>query len=356
MVLASALIGGQADSTGQVFEQAASALRQGDYAAAEKGFREVLRREPGNVGALGNLGVTYSRWDRPAQAIAVYEQALKLAPDQPGLLLNLGLAYLKLDAFAQAKPLFAKLKGPQAEELLAITRLQCGEADLAIPVLERLGRAPNPNPAVLHFLAAAYIKQGKRDAALPTLARLFELLPPARAHFLEGQAWYDGGMFDASLEHLEKARALEPTMPGLELALGKVHISKRNPQAAEAYLRAALAHHPLDTEALYFLGALMVQEGRPQEGVSLLERVNEARPDLWGTSYYLGKAKLALKQPAQAVALLERAVKNSPKEAPVHYQLARALQAAGRAAEAKVVFARVSAMQSSAHAEPLVVK
>ena len=40
----------------------------GDYAAAEEGFRRVLNSAPDNIGALGNLGVVYSRTNRLTDA------------------------------------------------------------------------------------------------------------------------------------------------------------------------------------------------------------------------------------------------------------------------------------------------
>jgi Flp pilus assembly protein TadD len=67
-----------------IFEHASQALQAGDYPAAERGFRKVLRAEPGNLGAMGNLGVVYSRTNRYARAIVVYKQALRTAPQVCG--------------------------------------------------------------------------------------------------------------------------------------------------------------------------------------------------------------------------------------------------------------------------------
>ena len=66
--------------TQEIFDRASQALQTGDYAAAEGGFRKVLQSEPGNISALGNLGVVYSRTNQYARAIDVYKQALRTAP------------------------------------------------------------------------------------------------------------------------------------------------------------------------------------------------------------------------------------------------------------------------------------
>ena len=349
---------GQTVSTADLFRDAARALQAGNLETAERGFRQVLQREPDNIGALGNLGVLYSRAGRPAQAVEVYLRALKLAPRQPGLLLNLSLAYLKLDNYPRAKDTAAELlavqPSDQASEILAIARLQTGETAAAVAGLSRLAEAPRPSPAVLHFLALGYVKLGRRADAQPVIERLFELLPAARAHYLEGRIWYDAALFDQALASFSKATAADPQLAGLALELGKTHISLRNAPQARQALEQALAENPADLEAQYFLGALLVQDADPAAGLPLLERVLAARPDLWGTHYYLGKAKLALGRPADAIPHLETAVRLSPNEAPVHYQYARALQAAGRAADAKRAFARVASLRAAP--EPLVMK
>ena len=108
-VLALVFYQGQTVSTEPLFGAAARDLQDGRFPEAEAGFTQVLRREPNNMGALGNLGVLYSRLNRPQKAIDIYRRALRLAPNEPGLLLNLGLAYLKLDDYSQAKPIFTLL-------------------------------------------------------------------------------------------------------------------------------------------------------------------------------------------------------------------------------------------------------
>lgn len=345
-------------TTEQIFISASQSLQAGRLAEAEQGFLEVLKREPSNIGALGNLGVIYSRGEQPTKAIGVYQRALKLAPGEPGLLLNLGLAYLKIDDFANAKPLFAQLaprpgsRQVQARELLAITQLQTGEIAPALTTLAELAAAPSPSTGVLHFLALGHLKQGDKQKAAAVLDRLFASLPPARGHYLQGRVWYDAAVFDNALASFTKAAAIDPTLPGLALETGKTQLSLRNAAAAEQSLRAAHAANPNDAETTYFLGALLVQNGKPAEGAPLLAKVRAQRPDLWGTAYYLGKASLALGRAAAAIPMLQEALRHSPRESAVHYQLARAFQAAGRTAEAKQTFAALRKLQSGAETAP----
>ena len=344
----------QPGPTAALFDRAVRALAAANYPLAESLFQQVLRREPDNLGAWGNLGVVYSRQNLPVKAVETYQRALRLAPAEPGLLLNLGLAYLKLDQHAAAKPLFARLAATsaQARELHAICQLQTGEIAAARETLEAI----LDSPASYHFLALAYAKEQKLEQARRILDQLFTRLPPAQAHYLEGRVWYDATLFDRALASYERAATHDPKLPGLALELGKTHLSLRQDEAAERYLRQALAASPADTEARYFLGALLVQRGQFEPALPLLESVQVARPDLWGTSYYLGKAQLALGKPALALPQLRQAARRAPAEAPVQFQLARALQALGRTAEAAQAFARVRQLQAAANNESIVMK
>ena len=65
-----------AEPAKDVFDRAVRALAANDYQTAERGFQSVLRQEPRNVAALGNLGVIYSRTGRADQAITSYRRAL----------------------------------------------------------------------------------------------------------------------------------------------------------------------------------------------------------------------------------------------------------------------------------------
>src|SRR5262249_62216384 len=110
---------------------------------AEEGFERVLRSEPGHVGALGNLGVVYSRTNRTGKAIEAYQRALRVAPNDRGLTLNLGLAHLKQDDHSKALPLFARLVAAdpsdnQARELLATCQLAAGRPKEAIESLHAM--------------------------------------------------------------------------------------------------------------------------------------------------------------------------------------------------------------------------
>lgn len=335
------------DAIQAAFERAASALADRDYATAELGFRAVLKAQPQNVGALGNLGVVYSRTHRYAQAIDVYRRALRIVPGDKGLETNLGLAYMKQEQYAAALPIFDKLAvdpaNLQARELLAACRLALGQLESALAILEPLRAADSTNAGVLYMLGVAYTKLRRAGEAQEAFAVMMSAVGPAEANFLMGKAYYETGRFQEAADCFHKTLEADPRFSGAHRELGKTLISLRDNDAAETELRQADTD---DAEALYYLGGLLAQSNRA-EAEPLLTRALALNPDAWGTLYYLGRLRLAQEHVKLGLEFLERAAKLNPDEPAIQYQLGRAFKKSGREAEARAAFARVQKLKAS---------
>jgi tetratricopeptide (TPR) repeat protein len=216
-----------------IFERAAADLGAGRYAEAEQGFLQILRDEPQHLGALGNLGIVYSRTGRAEKAIEVYQQALRLAPSDPGLLLNLGLVYAKQERYEDALPLFARIveaqpSHNQAQELLATCEIYTGREAAAVTRLEAL-RAKNPRAgSVLYWLGVAQLRRKEPEQAQRVFQELFQTAAsPAQAKLLLGKAYYESTLFDEAVTAFREVIAIDPNFPLAHLELGKAYLSQR---------------------------------------------------------------------------------------------------------------------------------
>jgi tetratricopeptide (TPR) repeat protein len=330
-----------------VFEKAVSALASQDYEAAERGFQTVLKAQPGNVGALGNLGVVYSRTRRYAEAIVVYRRALRIAPSDKGLETNLGLAYVKQEQFGLAQPIFEKLaadpQNRQAKELLATCRLARGQLDSALAVLEPLAASDPRDAGIQYLLGVTFVKLKRVEEAHQAFDKMMGAVSPAQANFLMGKASYDTGRFEEAADYFRKTLQADSTFDGAHRELGKTLISLRDNDGAERELRQADDHDP---ETLYYLGGLLALS-RPHDALPVLVRAKEASPDAWGPLYYLGRIYLDHGDVKQALICLERAAKLKGDEPAVYYQLGRALRKAGREAEARSALAEVKRLKGT---------
>jgi tetratricopeptide (TPR) repeat protein len=336
-----------------IFSRAVQAMAAGNYATAEQGFQSVLRREPRNVGAIGNLGILYARTNRAGQAIAEYQAALRLSPDDESILLNLGIVYFKQELHALALPYFARVvkvdpRNQQAQQLLAVCQIYGGQVGPAIHTLESLSTANPKDEQVLFLLGFGYLKQGDSKTAESVFNRMLDVAGPARAQFLLGRASYEAALFPQAEESFLQVLRLDANFPGLHLELGKLYISERRTDDAIRELRAALRENPDNEDANYFLGSLLVRESRFEEGIRYLEAAKKLKPDSWAIYFYLGRAKLHEQQTAEAAALLEKAVALNPNDASAQYQFGRALQANGQKDAAAGAFARARDLKADA--------
>ena len=339
-----------ADPVAQMFGDAAAALSAGDYATAEKGFLLVLKYSPNHVGALGNLGVVYSRTERLDRAIAVYRRALRLSPSDPGLLLNLGLAYMKQESYAAALPVFRTLvtvspRGRQARQLLATSELYTGGAAAAVRSFETL-RAEDPGDiGLLYLLGVGYLKQNQAEKARQVLDEFLSAAPPIQASLVLCKAYYESTRFEEAAGQCRQALKADPHFAGAHRELGKVLVSQRSPDAVKE-LAIAIEQDANDSEALYFLGGALLQDDRIAEATPYLERARRLNPGFWGNYYYLGRANLQSNHAAEAVTLLEKAAELNSSESAVFYQLGRALKATGKTQQANRAMARVRELKT----------
>jgi tetratricopeptide (TPR) repeat protein len=341
-----------AESAKEIFEGAVKALAAGDTEAAERGFQAVLRQEPRNIAALSNLGVIYSRTSRADRAIDAYQRALQASPDDKAILVNLGLVYLRQEDHAKALPLFSRVvaidpQHMQARQLQAVCRAYLGQLEPAIHELEVLRTAAPRDDGILFLLGFAYLKDHDAEKAKAIFEAMLAAAGPVRTQFLIGKANYEATMFPQAEESFLDVLRLDPQFPGVHLELGKVYICLRRTDDAMRELQLAVKEDPGD--ANYFLGGLLVQEGRFAEGIPYLEKAKMAKPDSWAAYFYLGKAKLQLEKPAEAAVLLQRSIELNPTdEVSAYYQLGKALKACGRDEEARRALAHVRDLRAAA--------
>ncbi|WP_157592976.1 tetratricopeptide repeat protein [Roseateles depolymerans] len=82
--------------------------RHGDVGPAEQAFREVLRREPGNLQSMANLAQLLRNADRFAEAKVLEDQLARLEPYPPFKFFDLGVAAMQDGDAVAARRYFLK--------------------------------------------------------------------------------------------------------------------------------------------------------------------------------------------------------------------------------------------------------
>nr|WP_316638899.1 XrtA/PEP-CTERM system TPR-repeat protein PrsT [uncultured Roseateles sp.] len=118
------------------------ALAQGQLAAAETRYGEVLKLKPDSVLALNNLAYVLVKQGKPG-AVTLAEKAVRLAPDKPALMDTLALSYADAKELDKALALQAKVVAlapdtPDYRLNLARIQLKAGKPVAAKAELKKL--------------------------------------------------------------------------------------------------------------------------------------------------------------------------------------------------------------------------
>ena len=141
--------------------RAKESFDRGKYRSAEKGYQEILTKNPNNLYSLSNLGVVYFRTGKLKAAELMLKKAVLIAPKDEFSHTTLGIVYYRQAKFDNAlaeltKALAINPKSSTAHNYLGITASQKGWQEAAEKeLLEAI--ASNPTYADAHFnLAVIY--------------------------------------------------------------------------------------------------------------------------------------------------------------------------------------------------------
>ena len=132
------------DDTSVMFQLGAVLERSGQFAEAEKVFRDVIAKDPLDAGALNYLGYMLAERAGPNldEAVGFIQRALKVDPDNPSFLDSLGWAYYQQGKLDLADPPLSKAadrlpKNSVIQEHLGDLRMKQNRPADAIAAWER---------------------------------------------------------------------------------------------------------------------------------------------------------------------------------------------------------------------------
>lgn len=313
-------------------------LERRDYAAAEKLLREILRADPKNAQAHGNLALAMLSQRKVREAVAEARLAAAFAPDMAEAHYIYGLT-LRADANSlDAAREFARAVALRSDAIPALAALaeaysSAGD-ERAVPVYERLialepkNRVHRRNYAE-HFWNAG---QPERGFAIASTA-LAEFPDDAELHARYGQALFEDQRFLDAADELARARELGMRDVGTLGLLGQALWQGGRMDAAVAAYESAVAAHPGSESLRLDQGRLLLAVGKNPEALSALEVAFRLAPQDAAASYQLGRAHEAVGSPGEAEAAYRRALALAPQLASPRYALGRLLVRQGRKEE-----------------------
>ncbi len=199
--------------------------QQGNYAAAEKRYRDAVELDPSNFDAISNHALMLHMMGRLSEAVRQYLRALALRPRDRETNLNLATAYLQLNEPAQALP-YAQMAvnvdpdhGPGRVNLGAVLGALDRHQD-AVKEYEAAAELMDLNAQLLLNWADSLSKIQRYQEAVNTLERLLQLevddATAAIAYERLGSSYFRLRQYDRALDAFRLAVQKDSThYPGL---------------------------------------------------------------------------------------------------------------------------------------------
>ncbi|HVV47354.1 MAG TPA: tetratricopeptide repeat protein, partial [Bryobacteraceae bacterium] len=244
------------------------------------------------------------------------ENTLYLAVAQVGLKNNLddGLPQLEREITRQ------KPTNTQFYIVLGDALQSAGKPREAVTAYEQALRLKPDSLPALRSLADALAAAGEHTRAGETLKRAVRMAPD------DPEAWYKYGLLDSDPAKIEKAIALDPSLPEKSRRLGEILLKKGDVNGAEMALKDALRIDPWDEDAWDLAGRLHSEKNETAEAMFDFERAVRLRP---GSPVYLYDAALALARASrfdEAEQRIRAALRADDKAAEAHELLGRLLE------------------------------
>jgi predicted CXXCH cytochrome family protein len=217
----------------------------------------------------------------PSPLPSTAANALYLAVAQVGLKNNLSTGLPQLEReIARQKPTDA-----QFYVVLGDALQSAGKPQQATTAYEQALRLKPNSVNALRSLSEALVAAGQRARAGEILKRAVQLAPS------DPEAWYQYGLLDSDPVKIEKAIALDPSLPEKSRTLGEIFLKSGDVNHADAALQEALRTDPWDEDAWDLAGRAHSAKGETAEAMFDFEKAIRLRP---GAAVYLYDYALAL--------------------------------------------------------------
>ena len=325
-------------------QQALSAQRKGAIAEAKRLYELLLRVDPRNAAACGNLAIIAAQHGDLSSAERLFNEGIRLRPDYPAGHNHLGTVLQQqgrwVDAVAAHRQAI-KLDPNYAEAHLALGNALKQQGDLDGAMRSYLAAiAIRPAYAEAHNNAGVVLQmRGELDEAAAAYRRAIAARPGyAEALFNLGSALHQMGRFEAAEASYRQVIAIAPNVAVAHNNLGTVLKDQGHLDAALAAFEQAVALQADYAEAHHNRGTVLQEQARPEEALAAYGRALALRPDYLDAANNAGIVLQELGRRADAIDLYRRLAGPTSAHADLHNNMGTALLADGRLEEARQAF------------------
>lgn len=307
-----------------LLEDARAEEKTGDYAAAERTYRQALALAPENLEALKRLAILQQTELKFDDSIRQFQQVLASDPACPQVNFFLGVSYFgKGDCTRAIDHFDRELKGnaphPRTHYYLALAFQSCGRVEEATSQLNQSLLQEPKDADALYELARIY-----KNASLRSIEMLKALDPDSfQLHALMGEVYADQEKYSEAIDEYQAALVKRPDAPGMHFVIGVAYWAQRQMEPAEKAFKDAYAENPSDPMTNLYLGDIAVRYQRFAEALPFLVVAHQAQPNMPQVHVLLGQCYQSQKEFQKAKDEFLAAIKADPGAAQPHYLLAK---------------------------------
>jgi tetratricopeptide (TPR) repeat protein len=212
----------------------------------------------------------------------------------------------------------------------------------AIPWLEKTAATVEAS----YMLGNAYLQLRDGDSAEIAFARLFGVpANSAAAHLLAAELMLKRDYEDGAFSQVNKALALNPSLPGAHFMLGEIAVSRNVLDEGVAEMGKEIEINPNFSMAWYRLGEVLARQERWSAAIPNLERAIWLNSDFSGPYIVLGKCYFKTANYSNAEGILRRALTIDPNNYSATYMLGQSLLAQGKQEEGRTLLEKLKGME-----------
>jgi protein O-GlcNAc transferase len=325
-------------------KNAVAAQRRGALGDAKQLYAAVLRIDPVNAAAFGNLAIIAAQQGDLVTAERLMRREIELRPDYPASYNNLGSVLQQ-----QARPADAivahrqaiKLNPNYAEAHFALGNAlgQLGRPEEAMEAYRSAIKARRDYPEAHNNIGVLLQMQGRLDQAASAYGDAIALRPAyAEAQFNLGTVRHQMHDLEAAEAAYRRVISLDPAVAIVHNNLATVLKDQGRLDGALAAFENAIRLDPDYAEAFYNRATVLQQQERAEEALAAYRRAIELRKDYPDAINNAGIVLQELGRAGEAIDLYRRLLEQAPAHADACNNMGTALLAEGRTDEARVAF------------------
>lgn len=338
-------------SVQQLLGSAIAAQRTGSIVDAKRLYASLLRLDPANAAALGNLAIIAAQEGDLERAEQLLRRGVALRADDALSFNNLGLVLLqqgKLTEAIAAHRRAIELRPAYAEAHFALGNAfkQQGALSDAMTSYGNAIAARAAYPEAHNNVGVVHQAQGRRDEALSAYRKAIELRPTyAEARFNLAVTLHEKGELEAAATAYRELIEFRADVHVVHNNLGTVLQDQGRLDDAIAAFDKAIATNPGFAEAHYNRGVVLQLQNRCDEALSAYGQAARLRPDYVDATNRIGIVLGEIGRIGEAIAIYRRLLESAPDRADVLNNMAAALLADGRPNEALEALRRALALR-----------